>query len=269
MRCGLAFNAGSELLGDPVGVLRLSGAVAAVAVVVSAAEMVYAWRNYTSGGPFDRGDRSRAARAGPVPVLTAALLRFAAALPLLWPPTSTVVVGSCAAAALLLGVVLERYSPGGGDGAEGILSATLGGVAIGLLSGTPAVASAAVAFIAMQAVLAYSVAGWYKAFSFPWRSGEALPGILALRVVGNHRVRAFLARHRTLAKRIAWATIVWECASPVVLLAPAWMAAGWLIVGLLFHLMCARIMGLNTFLWSFVSTYPAVLYANHHLRRWI
>jgi hypothetical protein len=32
--------------------------------------------------------------------------------------------------------------------------------------------------------------------------------------------------------------------------------------GLTFHLMNATVMGLNSFFWSFISTYPAVIYCS-------
>jgi hypothetical protein len=41
---------------------------------------------------------------------------------------------------------------------------------------------------------------------------------------------------------------------------PATLLWIFLATGILFHLTIALIMGLNTFFWSYISTYPAILF---------
>jgi hypothetical protein len=64
----------------------------------------------------------------------------------------------------------------------------------------------------------------------------------------------------------AWSVIIVECAFPLVVIAPFPLMVVLLSLGMLFHLLCAVIMGLNSFLWAFVATYPALVFANHCVR---
>jgi hypothetical protein len=58
----------------------------------------------------------------------------------------------------------------------------------------------------------------------------------------------------------AWCVILWETTFPIAILAPN--RVRWVLLGLgaCFHIGVAVGMGLNTFLWAFVATYPAVEY---------
>lgn len=266
------------MLSDPWFTLRLSGALVAVAVAMSSAEVFASRRDYAADGVFaprvpagSRGTpRYRRGVVWPstTSVAVVASFRLIVIAPLLWPSTPAWILGGCALIALLLGLCIQRVSQSGGDGAEGIATVVLGGVSVGFLSSSPVVASSAVLFVAAQATLAYTAAGLYKAWSPPWRSGEALVRILGVQTFGNARLQVLLLRKPTLSRYLAWGTVVWECTFPIVFVAPMWVALAWLLVGLLFHLGCAIVMGLNTFVWSFASTYPPLLYAHHQFRSW-
>jgi hypothetical protein len=55
--------------------------------------------------------------------------------------------------------------------------------------------------------------------------------------------------------------ILFEVSFPLVLVAPPAIAVAALGVGLTFHLSCAVLMGLNSFVWPFPATYACVLAA--------
>jgi hypothetical protein len=60
--------------------------------------------------------------------------------------------------------------------------------------------------------------------------------------------------------------MVMETLFPLCLVLPApwgWALLGW---GVLFHVLCAVIMGFNGFLWAFLAAYPAIRYVAAALR---
>jgi hypothetical protein len=59
---------------------------------------------------------------------------------------------------------------------------------------------------------------------------------------------------------LAWSVILTECLFAVALLTPFPITLAILIGGAAFHIMSGLVMGLNTFIWSFVATYPAILW---------
>ena len=121
---------------------------------------------------------------------------------------------------------------------------------------------AALAFLCAQACLAYGVAGAAKLLSRSWRSGSALALILDTSTYGHPRSAALLRRHTGLGRVLTWSVVAAELAFGVglvlVLPAPwAWVLLAW---GLAFHVSTAVLMGLNTFVWAFLATYPALIY---------
>ena len=52
--------------------------------------------------------------------------------------------------------------------------------------------------------------------------------------------------------------IVFECGFAAIWFVPRPVAISFLICGAAFHLSVALLMGLNVFLWAFLSTYPAI-----------
>jgi hypothetical protein len=72
----------------------------------------------------------------------------------------------------------------------------------------------------------------------------------ASQVVGHRRWLGFTA---------GWLVMLFEVIFPIVFVAPAPIVAVLLMVGLAFHLGCAVLMGLNSFVWAFPATYLCVL----------
>jgi hypothetical protein len=65
-----------------------------------------------------------------------------------------------------------------------------------------------------------------------------------------------------LAYALCWGTILFETAFVVAAILPRNALLVLLAVGAAFHVAVAIMMGLNGFVWSFVATYPAILYLN-------
>jgi Vitamin K-dependent gamma-carboxylase len=131
---------------------------------------------------------------------------------------------------------------------------------------TPLILNAGLWFIAMQAVLSYFSAGVAKAISPIWRGGAAVQQIFDTASYGDRGVAVFLARHQFVGALMSWGVIAFEVTFPAGLLLPAPALEVVLVFGAMFHLLNAVIMGLNSFLWSFLATYPALVYAAAQIR---
>ncbi len=115
-------------------------------------------------------------------------------------------------------------------------------------------------FITLQACLAYFTAGIYKVTSPVWRDGSALTGVLGTLSYGNPMLASWFTQHTRTTKWSSRMFSVSETAFPLVLVCPpAWMPY-FLAWGVGFHVTCAVIMGLDSFVWAFVATYPAIAY---------
>jgi hypothetical protein len=120
-------------------------------------------------------------------------------------------------------------------------------------------------FLAAEIVLAYTTAGVYKAASPFWQKGNALLCITRTRAFGHPRISQILRRYPLLAHASELSLLLWESSFIIALVAPRpvlWMI---LAAGIVFHLSCALVMGLNTFLWAFAAGYPCVIFANQQI----
>lgn len=120
-------------------------------------------------------------------------------------------------------------------------------------------------FLAAEACLSYSTAGLAKLASPVWRNGQAMTGIFRTRTYGHEWSAGMLRRYPVLAKVGCWSVIVAESLFPLVLVLPAEAAWPLLLLGLVFHVGNAHLMGLNRFLWAFSGTYPAVVWVSRHM----
>ena len=268
----------------PDQLLWISGALVGIGVAISSLETLAARGDYERGGIFACAvlvERARFAKTRALPVAwrriyrpstiqLVSVLRLLAACGLLVPGIPIWVRGLCALVALVATGLTTLFSPEGFDGSDKMAKVVLAGVATANIGfGSPMVVMWASAFIAAHACLAYGASGVAKVVSPSWRSGRALAGIVATRSFGDRRASAVLVGHPGWSRLLAWMAIAWECAVPLALLAPSWLLAALLVAGVLFHSIAARVMGLNTFFWSFVATYPAIVAINHMIRAWL
>lgn len=119
-------------------------------------------------------------------------------------------------------------------------------------------------FIAMQSCLSYFVAGSSKLLSESWRDGSAVQDIFRTRTYGSEKVYNHIKNKKGINMFLCWNVIIIEILFPLVLFLPLEWAIGFLIWGITFHLLNSIIMGLNTFLWAFLATYPSIIYINFY-----
>ncbi len=184
----------------------------------------------------------------------------------LGPPTIVLnpwITGSIATLSLLF-IIRTSY---GHDGTDQMLLIAFIGLAISEIVGTVLTLNAFLWFLAFQSCFSYASAGFAKASAKGWRDGTYLIGICSTRIYGNAALGSFLNSKPVLARWLARLVIVWECSFPLVLLLPLPLALVILGEGVLFHLINSYVMGLNTFLLTFLCTYPAILYCIQ-LRPW-
>jgi hypothetical protein len=195
--------------------------------------------------------------------------RFLAGLLLLLPLDLSATI---AALAIVFGssVYMFRRAIFGGDGADqmGVVSAA-GQLFIGtgLVMADHQVAAAGIAFLAGQATLAYFFAGAAKVVSPIWRSGAAINGVMRTQTYGHPWAECVVKENPRLARFVCWLVFTAEILFPIVFFIPLWMAVPALICYGLFHCVNAYFMGLNSFIFPFFSTYPAVIAASIWVRQ--
>ncbi len=119
--------------------------------------------------------------------------------------------------------------------------------------------TAAALFIAVQLVLSYLVSGLAKLVSPVWRGGSAISQITRTATYCTQGLARVLARP-VISATLCWATIIFEVGSPFLLLAGRPGAVALIVMGTAFHVGVALAMGLTTFIFAFVATFPVVYY---------
>jgi uncharacterized membrane protein (DUF485 family) len=148
------------------------------------------------------------------------------------------------------------------DGADEMTLLCLVALGFGVAIGKPAYSAL---FIACEVCLAYCVAGIYKAASPYWKQGRALQLVTRTQLFGQQKVARLLQRNRRMTSIFELAFVLWESVFLIVLFVNPDCMGAMLLVGLVFHIACAWVMGLNTFLWAFAATYPCILFANQQV----
>jgi hypothetical protein len=259
---------GIPALTSPFGALSLVVRIGSIGVAISALESLARRADLGPAGVLDGAVQLTRARW---------LLRFAflaspaVALALTWArlvAAGAVIVGGANFEVARVGVIviavatlLLRFRTPLGIHASGtMVMVTFTAAALGLLAGTRLSMGFALGFIAAQACLAYFVAGASKVREPSWRAGRAIPLISSTLTWGNRSQALMLRSHHRLALALCWATMVGECAFPLVLAVPFPVTVLLLSVTAAFHVLTAIEMGLNSFVWAFGSTYPAIIF---------
>jgi hypothetical protein len=249
--------------------------LASIGVVISSAEYlcirrefrnegVLAWRIFGSRPEILRRRSLLRPLAGlfcESGVVTLIVARLLAALGLLMQPSPGLMASILLATVTATSIAMSLRNIVGMDGADQMTVVVFTGLTVYALAGDRLVRDAALLFIAAQAILSYGVAGIAKAVSPLWRSGEALPLIMATRTYGDARVARALRRIGKRKNRmISWSIIALESSFIFAILLPLPVVLCLLAWGVVFHAANARLMGLNTFFWAFIATYPAILF---------
>jgi hypothetical protein len=162
----------------------------------------------------------------------------------------------------LTSFLLLVRTPFGNDGADQMTLIVFAAVTLSYVDANPILLTICLWFIAGQACLSYATSGISKLVAAGWRDGTYLAGIFTTRTYGHSGLGALLARHATFARWNGRLVIGAECSFPIVLLLPPSLAAVLLAGGAAFHFGTAVFMGLDTFFWAFLATYPAILYCS-------
>jgi hypothetical protein len=174
---------------------------------------------------------------------------------------------ACVLTILAASLVMYWRAPLGLDGSDQMSIILFVAVAIHkLFPGDFHIARASLWFIAAQGCLSYFVAGIAKVISPTWRSGEAVRRILGTRTYGTRTAAAFVSGRVGVCAALSWLLMLFECAFPLALAFGKTGFAVFAILGILFHIINAVTMGLNTFVWAFVATYPAIHFCAVSLR---
>lgn len=128
----------------------------------------------------------------------------------------------------------------------------------------PAWKELAFGYLGAQLMLSYVISGGVKIVNPDWRSGRALRDVFQFSAYPVARdLRAFADRPRLLLA-MSWAVMGFELAFPLTLLWKPALIAG-LVVAATFHLANACLFGLNRFFWTWLATYPAILWLQGRL----
>lgn len=128
------------------------------------------------------------------------------------------------------------------------------------------IVEASLAYVCVQLVFSYFIAGVVKIARAEWRTGAALTRLLTSNRYGTPAWLTTLVQRPRLARPLAGILLIFECGFPCALLGPR-VAAGFLAFGLLFHVGNVLAFGLNRFLFAWLAAYPALLYFSAALAR--
>jgi hypothetical protein len=192
------------------------------------------------------------------------LLRLAAVILLpfaIWTQDRAIIL-TVVGVVLLATLLMNVRSIYGMDGSDQMTTQIYGALFLGYAAGTTLGLEVALWYIAAQACLSYFTSGFAKAVSPQWRRGDNVFRIFNTRTYGFEPVARVLHGRPHLVRVLDWSAFTVEMAFPIGLLVGYPAVLVFVAWGIGFHLMNAVIMGLNSFFWAFVATYPAVIYVS-------
>lgn len=244
----------------------------ALALVLQTIELLLLRGSYSDQGVF-RWSVLRDEHAGlPIPLrwLFGLLLpyeRFVALLFVRIPLAAALGMGQLWAAPLLLVshlAICARFRGTFNGGSDYMTSVLLLSLTVAACGDSRLASKASLAYITVQLVLSYFLAGLVKLRQAQWRSGEALSTLLGSNRYGGSATLGRVLSRPLMARTAALLLLSFECAFPLALTGPS-AALVFLSFGAAFHLVNARVLGLNRFFFAWVSGYPALLYFAHSL----
>ena len=265
---------------DAATALRWVTGLASLGVVVSTLELLVNHRMLSTSGihawsviapRFGSPDRA-VLRIFRYPAFLSVLaLRLVAAsllLVSLLTDLPTWLVAACATT-VLAGQLLQNarlLQPQGSDNMEAIVWGTL--TLVWLLHHDPSVASLGLWFLGIQACLSYWFNGIHKVSVKQWRDGSVFRFFVSHALFGLPGLAERGPLFQRLGRLAFQSALVIELLFPLVMISGpkwCWLFLGW---GLAFHLINAAVMGINTFVFPFAATYPAILFCVHRIHGW-
>jgi len=143
-----------------------------------------------------------------------------------------------------------------------LLIIVLYGVTIYSFNISPLLNEASIYFITILSFTAYLTAGYHKLVSPVWHKGKAVNLVMATDTYGHVPFYHFLKKYNWISISLCWGTIAIDFFMPLFALVFPEAAIIFMIGGFLFHIANAYFMGLNSFLFVFVSTYPCIYHVS-------
>jgi hypothetical protein len=161
-------------------------------------------------------------------------------------------------------LILHRFQGpyNGGSDRMGLLA--LWCLVLACLLPTPALRELPFGYLGAQLMLSYFISGGVKIVNPDWRSGRALRDVFQFSAYPVSQNLRRLAERPRLLLAMSWAVMGFELAFPLTLLWQPALIAG-LVVAAAFHLANACLFGLNRFFWTWLATYPAILWLQGRL----
>jgi len=131
---------------------------------------------------------------------------------------------------------------------------------------SPLLAKAGFAYVCVQLVLSYFIAGVVKVVRADWWNGRALSRLVASHRYGAPAWLGSALSQTAVARPLSWSVLLFELSFPLSLLCGKF-ALVWLVTGALFHVGNVIAFGLNRFFFVWLSAYPALLYFSQALAR--
>jgi hypothetical protein len=161
----------------------------------------------------------------------------------------------------ILSHLRNRYGMNGSDQLQIIIFASLSTFYItSATNGDPILLKSSIFFLALQTIISYFMSGLAKLASPVWRNGTAIAGIMNTESFGNKVFAQILINNPLLSKLICYWVILFECVFPILIFMGVNTTMFVLLNGILFHLSTAILMRFNSFLWSFIATYPSLFF---------
>ncbi|MFN7729878.1 MAG: HTTM domain-containing protein [Bdellovibrio sp.] len=123
------------------------------------------------------------------------------------------------------------------------------------------IAKVAMAYLGLQTLLSYVLAGFAKLKSQDWRQGRVLQEILFHSQYPVPRKLRMKTRPKNLGalQLLSWLVLFFEL-SFVLVLFDFRLLAIWMPLAFIFHLLNTYLFGLHRFTWSWLAAYPALFY---------
>jgi hypothetical protein len=165
----------------------------------------------------------------------------------------------------LVTLLLTLRGSQGNDGSDQMGSIVLAACALGELVGTETAKEITLLFIAIESAFAYATAGFLKIPMPGWLDGSYVLDILRTGSFGNKSLLSYFSKWPLCATFFGCAVAFGDSAIAFAAVVPPPACILVLAFGVALHFGIGIVLGLNTFLWSFTSTYPAILWVSFAL----
>lgn len=116
-------------------------------------------------------------------------------------------------------------------------------------------------YLSIQLCSSYFIAGIVKLQKANWRNGTALSGFISSTIYRDNLLTQAIAKSSGGSKILAWIIMLFELMSPITLFNQTFCIV-YLLFAFAFHLANFYVFGLNRFIFTWISCYPALIYVS-------